>query len=899
VILDVASGGYAQPLRDVLRSEVERRESADWLDRAGGIHLVSSEAGRSGEILALEAAAAVLLDSNRGSLAEQLSLIERSPGPMPEFVPVPTAPLHPETTPPLARPDDLLFDNGFGGFSRDGREYVIHLGPDETTPAPWANVIAQPQFGCICTESGLGYTWHENSGENRLTPWRGDPVTDDPAEILYLRDEETAEVWTPSPRPAGSGAAYQIRHGAGYTVYRNNSHGLEQRVRVFCDPGEPVKLVHIRLTNLWQRTRRITATYFVEWVLGSDRRHTYPHVLTEYDPVSSAILARNPFSESFGGRVAFLASSGSPHGLTTDRREFLGRDGRYDRPDALRRIGLSGRVDETTDPCAAYQVHLDIEAGETRELHFVLGQGPSRKAATRLARSFSRPAAAGRAWTRLLRFWDSRLERVHVQTPDPAFDLMINRWLPYQVRTSRLWGRTGLYQSSGAFGYRDQLQDVLGLLDSEPGLARDHILLAARHQFTQGDVLHWWHPVRETGVRTRCSDDLVWLPYATACYVVRTGDESILDEQEPFLSADPLADGEHDRYGRFEQTEESEPLYEHCLRALERAATAGVHGLPLIGTGDWNDGFDRVGIAGRGESVWLGWFLIATMQAFASLCERRGDAASGGELRRLATRYTRQIEEHAWDGEWYRRAYYDDGTPLGSADSQEARIDAVSQAWAVISGAGGDARQRSAMDAVHRLLTDEERRLVLLLDPPFDQTPHDPGYVKGYPPGVRENGSQYSHAAVWVGWAHALLGDAARAAEVFRLVSPVLRGGDEAGLRTYRVEPYAVAADIYSGPSLSGRGGWTWYTGSAAWLYRFGLEAILGVEREGSDIRVSPRIPDSWDGYTVQLKIGRRVRRISVERDPGTGELMVSIDGVSKDRQGSAASSLYVDESTD
>ncbi|RPH74693.1 MAG: cellobiose phosphorylase, partial [Candidatus Rokuibacteriota bacterium] len=567
----------------------------------------------------------------------------------------------------------LLFDHGLGGFAPDGREYVIHLEPGESTPAPWVNVVANRRLGFVVSESGGGYTWAENSGENRLTPWRNDPVADEPGEVVYLRDEETGAVWSPTPRPAPAAGAHQIRYGAGYATFLHRSHGLEQMLRLWVPPDDPVKLVELTLTNRLDRPRRITVTYYVEWVLGVTREASQAFVIPEFDPATQALLARSPWNEDFADRVAFAAASEKLHGLTADRTEFLGRHGSYAAPAAMGRIGLASTVRAGLDPCAALQVHLDLAPGAAASVHFMLGQAAGREEALGLVTKYRDRNTVTAAWTDLDRHWDALLGAVTVRTPDPALDLMLNRWLLYQVVASRLWGRTGYYQSSGAFGFRDQLQDVTALIHSAPTICRDHILEAARHQFEAGDVLHWWHPPADAGVRTRCSDDLVWLPFVTAQYVEATGDETILSEHVPFLTGAPLEQGEAEHYARFEPGDGA-TLYRHCLAAIERGRTAGAHGLPLFGSGDWNDGMNRVGIGGRGESVWLGWFLHATLTRFAGVSERLRDAERAKMLRRQAEALRAPLEA-AWDGAWYRRGYYDDGTPLGSVESAECRID--------------------------------------------------------------------------------------------------------------------------------------------------------------------------------------------------------------------------------
>lgn len=881
VILNERDTGYDQEMQGQLHRLLTHTGSDAWLNQRGGIFVLRADLMSRADRTLLETAARAILDGRKGRLAEQIRALREHPIRLPRFVPTLSGPEDAERTPPLLRPVDLQFDNGLGGFSADGREYVIYLEPGQYTPAPWINVVANQDFGFLVSEAGAGYTWAGNSGENRLTPWRNDPVSDLPGEALYLRDEETAQIWSPTPLPARGPGPYLIRHGAGYSIFEHHCHGLKQRLRLFVVPDAPVKVIHLHLENTWQRPRRITATFYAEWVLGVTRDVTQQFIVPEFDPGCSALLARNLYHEEFGERVAFVAASEVPHGLTTDRAEFLGREGSLARPAALERIGLAGAVQAGLDPCAAYQVHLDLSPGEAREVFFILGQGANREEALALVRRYRDPAQVEAAWRAVGEFWDGLLGSVTVRTPDPAMDLLLNRWLLYQTLACRVWGRSALYQSSGAFGFRDQLQDVMALVHAAPQIAREHILEAARHQFDEGDVLHWWHPPSGRGIRTRCSDDLLWLPFVAAHYVQATGDEMILGEQVPFLVGEPLAPGEAERYGHYEVGQDVRSLYEHCCRALERGMTAGPHGLPLFGSGDWNDGMNRVGIGGRGESVWLGWFLYATLTRFIPVCERLGDEKRAAQYRQKVAALRQALEAHAWDWGWYRRGYYDDGTPLGSSESDECQIDSLAQSWAVLSGAAEPQRAVRAMRAVISRLVRRDDRLVLLFTPPFDKTERDPGYIRGYPPGVRENGAQYTHAAVWAAWAFAEMGDGDRAEELFRLLNPIYHADTPAQVARYRVEPYVMAADVYSMPPHVGRGGWTWYTGSAGWMYRLGLEAILGVRRVGRALRIEPCIPKRWSGYEVTYRDGATVYHICVENPDGVnrGVRQVTLDG--------------------
>jgi len=882
VILNERDSGYDQELQGHLYRLIVRTHGETWINQRGGIFLLRADQMGKAERVLLETAARVVLDGERGRLAEQLERLDKKPTRLPRFVA--TRPPPPELEGAeggLTRPTDLLFDNRSGGFSADGREYVIYLEPGQWTPAPWINVIANSHFGFLVSEAGSGYTWAENSGENRLTPWHNDPVSDTPGEALYLRDEETGEVWSPTPLPAGGPAPYLVRHGAGYSVFEHHSHGLKQRLRLFVAPDAPIKVIHLRLENTCDRNRRITATFYADWVLGTTQETTRQYVIPEFDAVSNALLARNPYNEEFGERVAFVAASREPYGLTADRTEFLGREGDLRHPAALGRVGLASRVEAGLDPCAALQANVWLAPGEVEEVFFLLGQGADRQEALRLVEQYQDAARVEIAWEAVNEFWDDLLDTVTVRTPDPGMNLLLNRWLLYQSLSCRVWGRSALYQSSGAIGYRDQLQDVMSLVFAAPDVTREHILRAARYQFEAGDVLHWWHPPSGRGVRTRCSDDLLWLPFVTAHYVTTTGDEAVLTEKVPFLEGDPLGPEEHDRYGHFEATAEGYTLYEHCRRALDKGLTAGPRGLPLIGSHDWNDGLNRVGIGGQGESVWLGWFLYATLTRFASMSERMDDDEQAATYRQQAHDLRQALEENAWDGKWYRRAYYDDGTPLGSAESDECQIDSLAQSWAVLSGAADPTRAAQAMDAVAERLVRQDDQLILLFTPPFDETRHDPGYIKGYLPGIRENGGQYTHAALWAVWAFAELGQGDRAEALFRLLNPIYHGDTPEQVERYRVEPYVVAADVYGADPHIGRGGWTWYTGSAGWMYRLGLEAILGLRRVGKTLQINPCIPKDWSGYELTYRDGKTLYQIRVENPEGInrGVKRVTLDG--------------------
>ena len=888
---------YRQQLQEQILGLIAAGVEAHFVDRPGGIFVRHAEQISNEDRLLFESVARVMISDAHGTLAEQVG--RRAP---PEVrVPslTPTRMYRPE--PPL-QPiiDDLILFNGLGGFTPDGREYVIAPPAGEATPAPWVNVLANPNFGTVVSETGKAYTWSTNAHLYRLTPWQNDAVGEVNGEALYIRDEETGQFWSPSSSetPASDDTSPTVaRHGFGYSVFERIEDDIHSELTVFVALEAAVKFSVLKLTNRSDRPRRVSATAYVEWVLGDLRTKSAMHVTTEIDAKTGAMYARNSFNSEFAEWIGFFDVDDPARTVTGDRTEFIGRNRTWRNPIALRRMRLSGRVGAALDPCGAMQVTVDLAPEQEREIVFRLGAASGIGAAGALVQRFRGVAIAHEALEAVIQHWRRTLSAVQVETPDAALNVLTNGWLVYQTMACRLWARSGYYQSGGAYGFRDQLQDVMALVHTEPRATRAQIVLCSSRQFVEGDVQHWWHPPSGRGVRTRCSDDYLWLPLAASRYVVATGDTSILDETSRFLEGRPVNAEDDSYYDMPVRSEESADVYQHCVRAILRGLTFGERGLPLIGSGDWNDGMNLVGIKGKGESVWLAFFLCHTLRQFAPIARMRGDTSFAARCEHEATQLSMRIEQNAWDGDWYRRAYFDDGTPLGSKSNTECQIDSISQSWSVLSGVGDAVRARHAMDAVYTRLVRRDHALIQLLDPPFDKSDLDPGYIRGYVPGVRENGGQYTHAAIWTAMAFAALGDSRRAWELTSMINPVNHGRTAEAAAIYKVEPYVVAADVYAVAPHTGRGGWTWYTGSAGWMYRLIVESLLGLKLEGDKLHIAPCLPAEWSEFKLTYRYRTTEYRITVKRfetdDESSAATSVSVDGAVQD----TAYILLIDDS--
>ncbi len=877
VILNEDFSGYRAVLHDLIIGLINTGPAAKLVNKSGGVFVLRAEELSEADRVLFQTVARIVFTDTSDTLVEQN---ERRVSPervSDRFEPM--LQLAPEPTRPLPV-HERIFGNGLGGFSSDGREYIITLEAGQSTPAPWVNVIASPHIGTVVSESGSAYTWVENAHEFRLTTWHNDPISDNSAEAVYIRDEETGAFWSPTPLPATSRFGYTCRHGFGYSLFEHAESGIYSELTTYVAMDAPVKFVVVKLHNQSGRPRRLSLTGYWELVLGEWRHANLMHIVTETDTPTGALFARNAYGREYAQRVVFLQVSETERTVTGNRTEFIGRNGQLANPSAMRRKRLSGKTGAAMDPCAAMQTRIVLAAGQEREIVFLFGAAHNNDEARHFIQNFAGPARARQALEAVREYWDRTLGAVQVSTPDPALDVLANGWLIYQTLSCRLWGRSGYYQSGGAYGFRDQLQDTMALIHTTPALAREQIIRCAGRQFLQGDVQHWWHPPNGQGVRTHFSDDYLWLPYAVSRYVLTTGDTGVLDEEVHFLEGRSLNPEEEAYYDQPQISAEAASLYEHCVRAVKHGLRFGPHQLPLIGCGDWNDGMNLVGREGRGESVWLAWFLFENLQLFAGVAHNHGDDAFAQLCRKQAATLRSNIEDNAWDGEWYRRAYFDDGTPLGSSINEECQIDSISQSWAVISGGGDPARARQAMASVDKRLVQREDQLIKLLSPPFDKSALEPGYIKGYVPGVRENGGQYTHAAIWATMAYAMMGDKERAWELFAMLNPVHHSTTAADMERYKVEPYVMSADIYGAQPHTGRGGWTWYTGAAGWMYRLTVESLLGLYREANYLRIAPCIPSHWNSYKIRYRYLKTDYHITLLRTSDPSAQRITLDGV-------------------
>lgn len=862
VILIEETEGYLQPIHQQIMDIISNRKIYYPNAKTPGVFVLKAGEMTREEIGLLMTVSRVVLTEKNRILSRRLKkrLLEEIAEVFPTY---PILQKREYKDIPLAD-EDLKYANGIGGFTQDGKEYVVNLKDTQNTPLPWVNIISNEIFGFQVSATGTGYTWSQNSRENKVTVWSNDPVVDPPSEVVYIKDEITGEFFTPTASPIREREPYRARHGIGYTVFEHNSHEIKQKMTVFTGERDAVKIYSLSLENASGMKRDLSLYFFVEWVMGVTRDVTAPYIVTDIARDGNMLTVRNPYNVEFKDRIAFISASEKLLSYSGDKMEFIGRTGSYAAPTGLLAQQLSNRVGAALDPCGAIQVGVELEPGETRQVVFILGEAENMDAALLLAQTYRRVPVSSVVYRHTTAMWKQLVEQIQVKTPDEGMNILLNGWLLYQVLSCRVRSRSAFYQSGGAFGFRDQLQDVMALLHAAPHIARAQILRSCSRQFIEGDVQHWWHHDSGKGVRTRISDDLLFLPYVTAAYIQATGDAGILEEEVSFIEDAPLEPHEMERFTIPRVSGQKASVYEHCLRAIHKGHNLGERGLILMGAGDWNDGMNRVGWNGKGESVWLSWFTYRVLLDFREICLLKNHTEKAAELEQQASQLIENIEKHCWDGDWYLRAFFDNGQPLGSRQNDECRIDAISQTWSVISGGADPRRAAKALESLRKYLVKEEEQILLLLTPAFDKTVHDPGYIKGYLPGIRENGGQYTHAAVWNVIAFAKWGDGDAAYDMYRMLLPTSHSHTYAEAMKYKQEPYVMSADIYSCYPHVGRGGWSWYTGSAGWMYQAGIYWMLGIQKLDDRLVIEPNIPSFWEGYSFTYKHGNTVYEVNV-----------------------------------
>ena len=868
VILNQYPGGYMQDLQRDLDALIHSGYSRDLVEKRGGVFLRAGHHLSEDEICLLYTVARVVINGSDGSLGAQLEELVNVKIDVPSQHRKSSKVIKDQTAKIAEIP--LEYDNTYGGFSDDGKSYVIKVEPDRLLPRPWSNVIANKKFGFLITETGGGWTWADNCRENRLTAWSNDPVCDIRGEVIYIRDQESGDYWTPTPLPLGSSQGTLVTHSWGETKFKTEENKISSELSVHGSVNEQVKWWQIELSNNDTTARTLEIFLYVEWVLGVTREENYRYLKSGFDNDAQILFVQNPYHPDFSEQIVFTGSNMSLHSYTANRREFLGRNHTNSNPAVLEPVVISPRIGSILtggkllpvalsrsvgvgfDSCAALKVQVVLKPGEEQRVLFFLAKADSIAAAKDAAVHYRSIKSSHDALKEVKKHWFDMTQSVQVFTPDRSFDILNNGWLLYQTISSRLYGRTGFYQSSGAFGFRDQLQDSLALVWSNPAQVREQILLHASRQFSEGDVQHWWHPPTGKGIRTRISDNYLWLPYIAYEYVQATGDDSLFNERVSFIEAPLLEEGQNDAYQVPSKSAQEASILEHCLRAIDRGLSFGKHGLPLIGGGDWNDGFNLVGSEGRGESVWLGWFLGDLLNKYCHIAKSSGDEKRARLYSMSAEEIITNVERYAWDGYWYHRAYFDDGSPLGSANNSEGQIDSLAQTWSVISGLAREDRQKQSMLSLARHLVRENDKMICLLTPPFEKSSPNPGYIQSYPAGIRENGGQYTHAAAWVILAYAMRGDGEQAIKLFNMINPISHTLDVDDVRRYKAEPYVVCGDVYSRPPRTGSGGWSWYTGSSAWLYRIAIEHIIGLKLRGDYFILEPCVSAGWQKFSLK-----------------------------------------------
>lgn len=885
IILDEEKHSYENYVREDVENIIQNNQIAYLKNIRAGIFELSKNEISKEDLNLLNFVATIIIDANKGGIKNALKELEeeylekyKDVGKEQQITLIENE--NNENIDILENIDNLKYYNEYGAFSEDGKEYLIKVNKENRLPTIWSNIMANEKFGTLVTESMGGYSWHKNSRLNRVTAWQNYACYDIPSEIIYLKDMQTKKVWSLGLNPMPDSKNYNVIYGFGYTKYIHKSDGLEQELEIFVPKEDGIKVQILKLKNTTLNRKKIKIVYYMKPVLGEDEIKTNGYINLKYDANNNIICAQNLYNSEFTNDVIYVSNSEKIKSYTGDKNFFIG-EGNLSNPESLKRTSLNNENSLGKNPCIAYEIEVEIESLSEKEIIFTLGAEETIIDSKNVAYKYSKIQNCKQELEKVKNYWKEELGKLQVKTPLESLNIMLNGWIIYQTLESRLIGKTGFYQSGGAYGFRDQLQDTLALKYINPEILKKQIIKHSKHQFIEGDVEHWWHDETQRGIRTKFSDDLLWLVYLTCEYIEFTGDYSILEEQTPYLTGKLLDENEDERYDRYVQSEKIESIFEHCKKAIEKSLNFGENGLPKIGTGDWNDGFSTVGNKGKGESIWLGFFLYNVLDRFIPICKIKEENNLVEKYEKIKENLKRALNTNGWDGRWYKRAFMDDGNTLGSMENEECRIDSIAQSWSVISNAGDNDKKYISMESLENHLIDRENGIIKLLDPPFDKGKLEPGYIKAYLPGVRENGGQYTHAAIWVIIAEALLGFGDKATELYRMVNPIEHARTKEACNKYKVEPYVIPADIYGCNNLAGRGGWTWYTGSSSWYYKAGIEYILGLKIKNGYLSIEPCIPKDWKEYSIRYKWKNSVYNINIKNpnNKNSGVEKVVING--------------------
>jgi len=883
VILNEEKNSYEKYVNEALLSAVLSSNSSYLLNSFGGIFILDSNNLKKEEKDLLQLVSSMIFDAHRGGIEEQIDELEDDiKGELPNYVlEKEKRELYKEYNNDLLALPELKYFNELGGFLENGKEYIIKLNKETKTPMPWSNILVNKQFGTLVTAAGGGYTWNKNSRENRLTTWYNETIEDIPAEVIYIKDKEEKTSWSITLNPKSNSQDYIAKFGFGYSEFINSNLGISTNLNIFVPQNDDVKINKLNIKNNMSYKRSLKIVYYLNLSLGMDIAKHAEYINIEKDETFNLIYLKNIFKNEFKDEFAYVSCSEKISGYTGSKEEFFGL-GDISNPQGLNLINFSNQNSIGQSNIIAIEIDTEIDANESKDISIILGSTTSKEVAKDVAYKYYKISNCNKELENTKEFWNEHLNVLQVKTPVESTNILLNAWLLYQVISSRLWGRTGYYQSGGAFGFRDQLQDVLGIIYVLPEQVRAQIIEHAKHQFYEGDVEHWWHKESKKGIRTRFSDDLLWLAYVVEEYIRITDDTDILKEEVSYLDGDKLLDNEDEKYQETKESNIKGSIYEHVVKAIDRSLELGDKGLPFMGSGDWNDGMNTVGNKGNGQSVWLGFFLFDILNKILPICEMMCDKERIEIYKLKKEQLKNALNINAWDGRWFKRAFFDDGTPLGSIENDECRIDAISQSWACISNAADNDKKYICMESLENQLIDKENSIIKLLDPPFNNTKLEPGYIKSYMPGVRENGGQYTHAAIWAIIAFCSLGLGEKAHEYFKMINPIENARTKEAANKYKVEPYVMAADVYSVGNLAGRGGWTWYTGSGSWMYKAGIENILGFNKKGNILTINPCIPAQWDEYSIRYKYEQTIYNIEVKNPnhKNTGVEEIYIDNI-------------------